>query len=532
MLAVVPLASLLLPSVSGIKLWNSPGDIPTSVPARCRAPLTQNITCELLVKPDNAANGEIVPGGALDEFCGSTCRSSLETFQKNIASGCGNTYYALWKNSNLTQSPKVLADGFVWAHTLACLSDANGYCLAELHAGNKTECSECALKYGAVMVSSDYGRGKVAVDDFEKMLSTCKASPSDYPWTHTSRPPAPTTPGEPTPTPRPCRGTTYTVAQGDTCKSISKANSVAIDRLIYDNGLDYLCNSLTVGTKLCIGDSCNLHTVESGETCQSIVQGRGFNLVQLKSWNPTLENMCESSMNQTLEDIVGRSICVSPPGIDDFPTKITESRRPIATLDNPWFTEWETGVVVTDPTDGVGTWTRPWDPDFTPPPEQIIINDPKWDEAREWTKYCWITEDDWAHGYDPEDDSMVPPACSNLYEKYCLYTTGMPSPTPMTRFPAMCTPDRSDYNPEPIPDPVPTPRPVQEGMTEGCSKFHKVKSGDTCDKVTKANNVTLADFYKWNPSVGTDCRNLQLDVYVCVGYDERMIPMPQPTPME
>ncbi|RYP64941.1 hypothetical protein DL770_009096 [Monosporascus sp. CRB-9-2] len=58
----------------------------------------------------------------------------------------------------------------------------------------------------------------------------------------------------------------------------------------------------------------------------------------------------------------------SPPVVDDFPTNITESRRPTIALDNPYFTEWETGVVVTDLTDGVGTWTRPWDPDFTPPP--------------------------------------------------------------------------------------------------------------------------------------------------------------------
>ncbi|RYP64942.1 hypothetical protein DL770_009097 [Monosporascus sp. CRB-9-2] len=99
---------------------------------------------------------------------------------------------------------------------------------------------------------------------------------------------------------------------------------------------------------------------------------------------------------------------------------------------------------------------------------------------------------------------MVLSACFNLYEKYCLYGPGAPSPTPMTRFPAVCTPDRSDYEPEPIPTPVPTPWPVRDSMTEGCSKFYKVKSGGTCDRVTKANNVTMADFYKWNPSVGTD----------------------------
>jgi hypothetical protein len=59
----------------------------------------------------------------------------------------------------------------------------------------------------------------------------------------------------------PCLGTEYTVVQGDTCESIAQTNNVAYYRLLSDNGIDLKCESLTVGTNLCVGDSCTLHTV-------------------------------------------------------------------------------------------------------------------------------------------------------------------------------------------------------------------------------------------------------------------------------
>lgn len=61
----------------------------------------------------------------------------------------------------------------------------------------------------------------------------------------------------------PCLGTEYTVAEGDTCESIAEANNVAFYRLLGDNGIDLKCESLTVGTTLCVGDSCTLHTVRT-----------------------------------------------------------------------------------------------------------------------------------------------------------------------------------------------------------------------------------------------------------------------------
>lgn len=165
-------------------------------------------------------------------------------------------------------------------------ASSSGYCLADLYGGNRTACSECALKYGAVMVSSDYGRQRYSEDLFKDTLSSCSVPASSYTYTYTPDPtsnPPTTTSSRPRPT---CSGTAYTVKEGDTCESISKANSVATDNMIKANNLDYSCNGLTAGTELCIQNTCKVATIEEGQTCADILEGKGFSIIQLLSWNP------------------------------------------------------------------------------------------------------------------------------------------------------------------------------------------------------------------------------------------------------
>lgn len=66
---------------------------------------------------------------------------------------------------------------------------------------------------------------------------------------------------------------------------------------------------------------------------------------------------------------------------------------------------------------------------------------------------------------------------------------------------------------------TPKPSPTQEGLTPDCIRFYKVVEGDTCDKIVAAhgNTFTFADFYKWNPGVGSGCRDLWRETYYCVG---------------
>ncbi|KAJ6013314.1 hypothetical protein N7540_007905 [Penicillium herquei] len=65
-------------------------------------------------------------------------------------------------------------------------------------------------------------------------------------------------------------------------------------------------------------------------------------------------------------------------------------------------------------------------------------------------------------------------------------------------------------------DQVSTPSPIQTGMTSACDEFYLVVSGDTCAAILSTWGITLAQFYAWNPAVGSTCANLWVDDYVCV----------------
>lgn len=64
-----------------------------------------------------------------------------------------------------------------------------------------------------------------------------------------------------------------------------------------------------------------------------------------------------------------------------------------------------------------------------------------------------------------------------------------------------------------------SPSPIQTGMVDDCDQFDQVLSGDTCSGFATDNDISLYEFYAWNPAVGTDCARLYLSYYVCVGVD-------------
>lgn len=64
---------------------------------------------------------------------------------------------------------------------------------------------------------------------------------------------------------------------------------------------------------------------------------------------------------------------------------------------------------------------------------------------------------------------------------------------------------------------VQTPQPTQPGMTTNCKKFHYAAQGVVCSQLTSFNKISLADFVKWNPGAGSDCRTMWANTYFCVG---------------
>ncbi len=117
-------AALTATMTAAIQIWEKPGDIPSEVPARCRAALVQNITCsDFLLQPQKAAQGEVLVGEAADVYCSDQCSSSITKFQKSVTTGCDDTLYPLVKNSTMLQSGKAIVDGLAWAHKLVCIKD-------------------------------------------------------------------------------------------------------------------------------------------------------------------------------------------------------------------------------------------------------------------------------------------------------------------------------------------------------------------------------------------------------------------------
>ncbi|KAJ6035924.1 hypothetical protein N7540_000203 [Penicillium herquei] len=62
-----------------------------------------------------------------------------------------------------------------------------------------------------------------------------------------------------------------------------------------------------------------------------------------------------------------------------------------------------------------------------------------------------------------------------------------------------------------------TPSPIQTGMVSDCDEFYLVISGDDCATIASDYDISLTDFYAWNPAVGSTCASLWVDDYVCVG---------------
>jgi len=65
-----------------------------------------------------------------------------------------------------------------------------------------------------------------------------------------------------------------------------------------------------------------------------------------------------------------------------------------------------------------------------------------------------------------------------------------------------------------------TPSDLAEGSLtaeKGCTAFAKAVSGDTCYKLLSDRSL-LSEFYKANPAVHNDCKNLQIGVSYCIGF--------------
>ncbi|KEQ98602.1 carbohydrate-binding module family 50 protein [Aureobasidium subglaciale EXF-2481] len=61
------------------------------------------------------------------------------------------------------------------------------------------------------------------------------------------------------------------------------------------------------------------------------------------------------------------------------------------------------------------------------------------------------------------------------------------------------------------------PGPTQVGIASDCQDYYVVESGDGCQSIADASQITVTQLEAWNPAIGSDCKNLQPGYALCVG---------------
>lgn len=295
--------------------------------------------------------------------------------------------------------------------------------------------------------------------------------------------------------------TFYFVVSGDQCSTIASSYGISLASFYLWNpavgstcatlGLgDYVCvnvvggttsttsksatptNGITTPTPIQTGMTTNCNTfylVVSGDQCGTIASAAGISLANFYLWNPAVGSSCASLG-------LGDYVCINVIGGTTSTTKTT-----------------------TKSTNGITTPT---------PIQTGMVSNCN-------TFYLVVSGDQCgtiasSHGISLANFYLWNPAVGSscqtlgLGDYVCVNVIGG---TTTTSSKATTTSTNNG---------VTTPTPYQAGMTTNCKTFHLVVSGDGCQAISTAAGITLANFYAWNPAVGSTCATLGLGDYVCI----------------
>ncbi|KAJ5097343.1 hypothetical protein N7456_008064 [Penicillium angulare] len=199
------------------------------------------------------------------------------------------------------------------------------------------------------------------------------------------------------------------------------------------------------------------YMVKKGDSCPSIVTNFGnFTQDQFSDWNPAVRSNCTN-----LEP--GYYVCVGVPGSSIAP-----------------HSPHQTGIIAS-----CDKWYQVESGDTCP---QIASNNSvSTAQLESWNP---------AIGKD----------CGNLKPTYWICVGVAGNGVTSTTATATSTSTSETTTVSAIPSTIST-----------CKTWHVVADGDTCKSIETGASITEAQFAKWNPYVGTDCKNLWKGYEVCVG---------------
>ncbi|KLU89886.1 hypothetical protein MAPG_08855 [Magnaporthiopsis poae ATCC 64411] len=288
-------------------------------PDTCIQVLNQAVSCDAQILRVGGRGG-FESDATLAKVCTSACSDSLSTWVRRVGRACGQARYTVGKASVLAT---FLAQKVLEAYSSLCIKDPQGkFCNAALWsagvsatgtaAASSLACHSCAASIISTQLQMPIGATQAELkSQYVSMTSSCKI-PS-----MTVTPQATTTdwvimPPSETPV---CKGTTYTIQAGDTCRGISLRNGISTVDLLAANRLQAWCANFPTSGTVCIPSAkvCKPYQVSADlkDTCSSIASKNGVTWTQIVSWNPVLGEYCE---NLAKLGKTGDVICASQPG--------------------------------------------------------------------------------------------------------------------------------------------------------------------------------------------------------------------------
>jgi LysM repeat protein len=104
-------------------------------------------------------------------------------------------------------------------------------------------------------------------------------------------------------------GTSYTIKPGDSCYTISKAQSIGTAWLLTDNDLTAHCTGFPTTGVLRLRNTCDVATLHHNQTCAGVAKSNNITVAQLLAWNPVISSGCHN-----IARLNGTSLCISLPG--------------------------------------------------------------------------------------------------------------------------------------------------------------------------------------------------------------------------
>ncbi|KAK6526921.1 hypothetical protein TWF281_010117 [Arthrobotrys megalospora] len=490
---------------ASFKFFDGPSGFGTTLhtpSSACASALNTTINCdEFLVakahKNDYAWGNETLQ----DMLCNPSCGTSLVSYSTSVASQCGTTNLTWEGLPNTYHGDRLKA-----YYDLICLKDGDGdYCVQllneaiedmmsdETNLGKKLVdlpqsflCSECHIKYFRQIQSSMYSNydEKLAAS-WRSIQTICGVTYPSTVQAWTLDPPIPPDqqlpPGS-TANQTCASGNFHTVTSSDTCISISSQYHVNTYALQILNGLFLDCSNLESGVQLCLPKPCaTSYQVQEDDYCSNIEVAHGLSLGDLVSYNPGLNVDCTNLW----EDF---TICLNPEGGTFTPTTIG-------------------GVVPTR----IGEYATETVAPPSPTPDGTTPYCGKWYTVKEgdFCELISIAEAVTLDLFYRMNPFLNNETCDNLWvdTSYCVW--------PIEGW------DSID-NAEPIPDVTYThttltaPAPTNSGTTGECYQWHERVDGQDCEFIQIIWGISLEQLRDWNPSINSDCSNLQTGKAYCV----------------